>query len=48
MRDYVAVTGLLASSLGSMQAFSVEREGAAKDAGDVKDVRNQLVVRKAL
>ena len=32
MKNYVAVTGLLASSLVSMQAFGVEREGAAKDA----------------
>ena len=32
MKNYVAVTGLLASSLVGMQAFGVEREGAAKDA----------------
>lgn len=32
MKNYVAVTGLLASSLVGMQAYGVEREGAAKDA----------------
>ena len=32
MKNYLAVTGLLASSLVSMHAFGVEREGAAKDA----------------
>lgn len=32
MKNYVAVTGLLASALVSMQASGVEREGAAKDA----------------
>jgi osmotically-inducible protein OsmY len=32
MKTYVAVTGLLASSLVGMQAHGVEREGAAKDA----------------
>ena len=32
MKNYVAVTGLLASSLVSLQAFGIEREGAAKDA----------------
>ena len=32
MKNYVAVTGILASSLVAMQAFGVEREGAAKDA----------------
>jgi hyperosmotically inducible protein len=32
MRTYLAVTGLLASSLVGMQASGAEREGAAKDA----------------
>jgi len=32
MRTYVAMTGLLASSLVGLQASGVEREGAAKDA----------------
>lgn len=32
MKTYLALTGLLASSLVSMQAFGIEREGAAKDA----------------
>jgi hyperosmotically inducible protein len=32
MKNYVAVTGLLASSLVSMQAFGIEHEGATKDA----------------
>jgi hyperosmotically inducible periplasmic protein len=32
MKNYVAVTGLLASALVGMQASGVEREGASKDA----------------
>ncbi len=32
MKNYLLVTGLLASALVSMQAFGIEREGAAKDA----------------
>ena len=32
MKNYLAVTGLLASSLVGMQASGIEREGAAKDA----------------
>jgi osmotically-inducible protein OsmY len=32
MKNYVAMTGLLASSLVGMQAYGVERQGAAKDA----------------
>lgn len=32
MKHYVAMTGLLASSLLGVQAYAVEREGAAKDA----------------
>jgi osmotically-inducible protein OsmY len=32
MKTYIAVTGLLASSLVGMQAYGAEREGAAKDA----------------
>jgi osmotically-inducible protein OsmY len=32
MKHYLAMTGLLASSLVGMQAFGVQREGAAKDA----------------
>ena len=32
MKNYIVAMGLLASSLVSTQAFSVEREGAAKDA----------------
>jgi len=32
MKNYMVVTGLLASSLVSLQAFGIEREGAAKDA----------------
>jgi len=32
MKTYVAMTGLLASSLVGMQAYGAEREGAAKDA----------------
>jgi len=32
MKNYFAVTGLLASSLLGTQAFGVEREGAARDA----------------
>ena len=32
MKNYVAVTGMLASSLVGMQAYGIEREGAAKDA----------------
>ena len=32
MKTYVAVTALLASSLVGMEAYGIEREGAAKDA----------------
>ena len=32
MKHYLAMTGLMASSLAGIQAFGVEREGAAKDA----------------
>ena len=43
MKNYLAVTGLLSSAEERALA-----EEMARSTGDVRDVRNQLVVRKAL